>query len=49
MMNQWEGNLFQKTKLEIDSLTLQVNSLQEIQTMRRLLPHPNVIKLFEIL
>ncbi|KAH9575706.1 hypothetical protein CY35_01G124700, partial [Sphagnum magellanicum] len=27
----------------------EVNSLQEIQTMRRLLPHPNVIKLLEIL
>lgn len=30
-------------------LTLQVNNLREIQALRRLSPHPHIIKLLEVL
>lgn len=31
------------------SLLLQVNNLREIQALRRLSPHPHIIKLLEVL
>jgi len=35
--------------LTLFSASAQVNNLREIQALRRLSPHPNIIKLLEVL